>query len=150
MSQLSSTNIIGRVSHFFTSNSSLSLLLLVVIVLFGIAAFLLTPKQYNPEITRPAFVVSLNYEGSDTAGAVERVVYELVEKIRTVPGVEDIVTQVDPGGEIETTVIFSVGYDTTEAKLDLRSQLSDHQYLAQGFIDVPTITEINPETIPVF
>ncbi len=149
MNTPTSVNLLGRISHFFTSNRPLSLLLVVAILLFGLASFVLTPKQYNPEITRPAFLVSLTYEGATTDATVDRVVYELVEKVRTVPGVEDILTTVKNGGVVETTVIFTVGYDTTQATLDLRSQLEQHHYLAQGFIEPPTITEINPETIPV-
>ena len=144
-----SVNILGQISHFFTSNRPLSLLLLVAILFFGLAAFTLTPKQYNPEIIRPAFLISLTYDGATTEAAVDRVVYELVEKVRTVPGVDDILTTVENGGIVETTVIFEVGYDATKAKLDLRSQLDQHKYLAQGFIEPPTIMEINPETIPV-
>lgn len=149
MTTPTSVNILGQISHFFTSNRPLSILLLVAILLFGLAAFTLTPKQYNPEIIRPAFLVSLTYDGATTEAAVDRVVYELVEKVRTVPGVDDILTTVENGGIVETTVIFEVGYDATKAKLDLRSQLDQHKYLAQGFIEPPTIMEINPETIPV-
>ena len=112
-------------------------------------SFAITPKQYNPEITRPAFVVSAEYVGATNQETVDRVVYELVEKVRTVPGVEDVLTTVTNGGEVETTVIFTVGYDATKAKLDLWSEIKQHNYLARGFISEPTIIEINPETIPV-
>jgi|AntRauTorckE6833_2_1112554.scaffolds.fasta_scaffold02054_5 multidrug efflux pump subunit AcrB len=142
-------NFIGRISHLFTVNQSLSILLLVAVVLFGIMSFFLTPKQYNPEIVRPAYLVSLQYEGATIEQSRNRVVYELVEKINAVPGVDDVFTTIADGGHIETTVIFAVGYDATQAKLDLRSQIEQHDYLAKGFITTPQIIEINPETIPV-
>ncbi|MBP6881116.1 MAG: efflux RND transporter permease subunit [Candidatus Pacebacteria bacterium] len=142
-------NIVGRISHFFALNRPLSILLLLVSLVFGLVSFFLTPKQYNPEITRPAFAVSVQYQGATINGAIDRVVYELVEKIDTVPGVDDIYTEVSDGAIINTTVIFEVGYDTTKAKLDLLTQLEQHSYLARGFIKKPTVIEINPETIPV-
>lgn len=142
-------NITGRVSHFFALNRPLSILFLLVALVFGLISFLLTPKQYNPEITRPAFAVSVQYQGSTIEGAIDRVVYELVEKVDTVPGVDDIFTEVRDGATINTTVIFEVGYDAAKAKIDLLSQLEQHSYLARGNINKPTVMEVNPETLPV-
>lgn len=142
-------NIVGTISHFFASNRPLSWLVLTAALVFGLLAFWLTPKQYNPEIVRPAFAVTIQYEGATTDAAVDRVVYELVEKVDAVPGVEDIYTTVKDGATIETTAIFTVGYDKTKAKVDLLSQLDQHSYLARGFIAQPQVQEINPETIPI-
>lgn len=146
---VSKINLAGRISHFFAVNRPLSMLLLVVSLVFGLVSFFLTPKQYNPEITRPAFAVSVQYEGATTKGAIDRVVYELVEKVDTVPGVDDIYTEVHDGATIDTTVIFEVGHDAARAKLDLLTQLNQHSYLARGNIKQPQVIEINPETIPV-
>ena len=145
----SQLNIIGRISHFFSNNRPLSFLLVGTLVIFGSVTFLLLPKQYNPEIQRPAFVVTTTYDNVTTEEAIDRVVYRLVEKIRAVPGVDDILTEVHDGTRIMTTVIFDVGYDTTRAKVDLISQIEQHAYVAQGVIPQPHIQEINPETIPV-
>lgn len=145
----SKVNLAGRISHFFAINRPLSILLLFVVLVFGLASFFLTPKQYNPEIIRPAFVVSVSYDGATVDQAVNLVVHELVEKVLMVPGVEDVYTEVDDGSVISTTVIFAVGYDAVKAKLDLFSQLEQHSYLAQGNISKPSLLEINPETIPI-
>lgn len=142
-------NFVGQISHFFASNRPLSVLLLIVSLLLGLVSFFLTPKQYNPDITRPAFLVSLEYEGATTEQALDKVTYELIEKINTVPGVDDVYSEVKDGAKIYTTVIFTVGYDAVKAKLDLITQLNQHSYLARGNIKTPSITEINPETIPV-
>ena len=149
MEKNSQHNVLGWISHVFTTNQSLSILLLIAVVVFGMVSFVLTPKQYNPEITRPAFLITLAYDGATIEQATDRVVYELVEKINTIPGVDDVFTEVADGGAIETTVIFEVGYDTATAKLDIWSQLEQYHFLAQGFIHPPTVYEINPETIPV-
>lgn len=143
------SNFIEQISHFFAENRALSYLLLVSMVSFGLIAFWLMPKQYNPEIVRPAFVVSFAYEGATTAEAVDRVVYELVEKIQVVPGVEDILTEVKGGTTITSTIIFEVGHDATKAKTDLATELAGHSYLASGAVTPASILEINPETIPV-
>lgn len=146
---LKDINVAGRISHFFAVNRPLSILLLVVALLFGLLSFFLTPKQYNPEIVRPAFSIAIEYNGATQAAAIDLVVYELVEKVSMIPGVDDIYTQVQDGAHIFTTVIFEVGYDATKAKLDLFAQLEQHSYLARGNMQLPHIQEINPETIPV-
>jgi multidrug efflux pump subunit AcrB len=143
-------NLVGKIAHFFATNRPLSALVLFGVLGFGLFSFLLTPKQYNPEIVRPAFAVSITYTGATPEQAVDRVVYELVEKISAVPGVDEIFSEVRDGAEIGTTVIFDVGYSATEAKVDLLSQLEEHSYLARGFITKPYVVEVNPETIPVF
>ncbi len=145
----SELNIIGKIAHFFTIRRPLSFLFLLVIVTFGIIAFFITPKQYNPEIVRPAFVISTEYVGATTEQAFDRVLLEMVEKVSTVPGVDEILSHIRDGSTINTTVIFDVGYDATKAKVDLLSQIEQHSYLARGFIKQPTIQEINPETIPI-
>lgn len=142
-------NIVGRISYFFTVNRPLSILLLIAALIFGLTSFWLTAKQYNPEIVRPAFSIGIDYRGATIEEATDRVVYELVEKVNEVPGVDEVYTEVHDGAHIQTTVIFEVGYNASEAKLDLFSQLDQHSYLARGLIEQPSVIEINPETIPV-
>lgn len=142
-------NFIAAISHFFAENKSLSYLLLVSIAVFGAASFMAMPKQYNPEIVRPAFVVSFMYEGATPEVTLDRVGYELVQKLQVVPGVEDIYTKIMDGSMVMSTVMFEVGYDKAQAKVDLLTQLQSHSYLASGAVTNLQIAEINPETIPV-
>jgi multidrug efflux pump subunit AcrB len=142
-------SLIEKISHFFADNKPLSILILISIVLFGVMSFILMPKQYNPEIIRPAFVINFSYEGATPKEAVDRVGYELVEKLNVVPGIDDILTRVSDGAQISSTVIFEVGYDKAQAKVDLMSQINSHSYLSSGAVGPVTIEEINPETIPV-
>lgn len=139
----------ATISAFFVSNRPLSYIILLTLLGLGMVAFAITPKQYNPEIVRPAFAISLTYEGATIEQATDRVVYELVEKIGVVPGVDDVYTTVRDGATIDTTVIFEVGHDITQAKVDLTTQIDQHSYRARGFIAEPLIREINPETLPV-
>ena len=143
------STIFSRISYFFTVNQALSWLILVSLLVFGAVAFYLTPKQYNPEIERPAFLVTTEYAGASIVLAEEQVLYELVEKINAVPGVDEITSVVRDGAQIQTTVIFDVGYDAVQAKVDLLTQLEQHSYRVQGFINPPSVMEINPETIPI-
>ncbi len=142
-------SLITRSSHFFVTNRAISSLVLIIIVLFGALSFWLTPKQYNPEISRPAFVVGVPYYGATTDQAIERVARQVIEAIGVIPGVEDVYTTVTDGAVITTTAIFAVGTDATEARVQLWTELLQREERAQGLIGSPTITVIDPETIPV-
>jgi multidrug efflux pump subunit AcrB len=141
--------LIEKISHFFAENKALSSLIFISVVLFGLVSFFAMPKQYNPEIIRPAFVVSFDYEGATTKETIDRVGYELVEKLQVVPGVDEVMTEVKPGASIFSTIIFEVGHDKTKAKSDLMAQLEGHKYLASGAVKNFNVQEINPETIPI-
>jgi multidrug efflux pump subunit AcrB len=143
------SSLIEKISHFFADNRALSLLLLVSIVLFGVVSFFVMPKQYNPEIIRPAFVISFDYEGATNEEALNRTGYKLVEKLQVVPGVDDVYTRISDGANISSTVIFEVGYDKAQAKIDLMTQLQGYSYLSSGAVSPVLVQEINPETIPV-
>ena len=142
-------NLIGHTSALFARRTPLSLLIFVAAILAGMVAFLITPKQYNPEITRPAFAVTFDYPGATTAQAIDSVVYEFFEKVEAVDGVDEVTVTVHDGAHVQATVIFTVGFDETAAELQLRSQLRQHAHLARGTLSPPTVQEINPETIPV-
>lgn len=141
--------IIERISHFFAVNKPLSFLLLMGALLFGTLAFLLIPKQYNPEIVRPAFFLSFDYEGATPAQAVDRVIYELIEKIQVIPGVDDIYSTVKDGTSVNSTIIFTVGEDKVAAKANLVTQIESHSHFQTGAIKNVSVREINPETISI-
>ena len=47
----------GRLSAVFVRNEKLTFLMVLSLSLWGVLSFLLTPKQYNPDIVAPAFQV---------------------------------------------------------------------------------------------
>ncbi len=140
---------IEKISHFFATNRPLSQLLLVSIVALGVVAFLVMPKQYNPEIVRPAFVIHFSYDGATTVAARGKMGYELTEALRVLPKIEDINTTIKDGASITSTVIFAVGADKAKVKSDLLTVLAGVEAKAGQAISNLQVQEINPETIPV-
>ena len=64
-------NIYGRISRLFLDNKQFSALIMAAIILAGIVAFVLMPKQYNPDIVAPAFFISVDFPGA-TVDEVDR------------------------------------------------------------------------------
>ena len=143
------SHLIGSISEFFAANRALSWLVLMAILCFGTLAFVIVPKQYNPEIIRPAFVLSTTYQGATQAEVIERILPILVSTIQVIPGVDDILTEVHDDGSFAAMVMFEVGVDPTLARTTMLTELERNRLFADARLPFPLVQEINPETIPV-
>jgi len=141
-------NPIGRITAYFI-NSQVTLLLMAALVVFGLAAAFLTPKEENPQIVVPAADVFLQYPGAP-AEVVEKTVTNPIEaKIRELTGVEHIYS-VSQDSSAKVTVQFYVGQDWEDSLFKLQNHLFNWQdvlpenasYLVKPVIidDVPIVT----------
>lgn len=142
-------NWISKLTRMFVENAALASLSIIVVVAVGLLGFLAMPKQYNPDIERPAFIVEVAYPGATVREAYTHVATELVEKTSALAGVDEVTTHVQDGAVVSATVIFDVGYDQDAARVSLATQLTQHEYLARGAIAQPTIRELDPDTVPI-
>lgn len=149
MQQHETHNLAGRLARLFTDNAPLSTLVLIGVVALGLAAYTITPKQYNPEIERPAFEVVVPYQHASAEEVDRFVTEELTEKVSELEGVEEVTARSVEGGRAVAQVIFEVGYDTQTAKVRLFTQMEEHLDLARGPIQAPQITSIDPDTVPI-
>ncbi len=140
---------IAKITHYFADNHPLTIMVFIGLVLFGVVAFLAMPKQYNPEIVRPAFVISITYDGATNDEMMRRIGYDLVEQLQVIPGIDDIFIEAHDGGQLFATTIFKVGEDTAMAKADILTRLEGGKAMATGAVSSVNVQEINPETIPV-
>ncbi|HEX8994260.1 MAG TPA: efflux RND transporter permease subunit, partial [Candidatus Paceibacterota bacterium] len=86
-------NFYSRTARFFVENRQLSLLLVLASFVFGFAAFLATPKQYDPEITLPAFRVVTQYPGASSSEVEQLVTDPIEDKIAEIPNVDKLSSQ---------------------------------------------------------
>lgn len=141
-------SIIGRITAYFI-NSQLTILVIAALVIFGLGAVILTPKEENPQIVVPAADVYLPYPGAP-AEVVEKTLTTPIEaKLRELPGVEHIYSaSQDSGAKI--TVQFFVGQNWENSLFKLQNHLYSYQdllppgarYLVKPVIidDVPIVT----------
>jgi multidrug efflux pump subunit AcrB len=150
MARAHTYNLAGTIAGLFTRNRPLSLVVLIGIIAAGIAGYVLTPKQYNPEISRPAFEISVAYPGA-SAQEVERVVTgELVEKMHEIEGVDEVRARSYEGGRSVATVIYEVGTDVETAKVRTFTQIEQHLHFAREPIEEPTVRVLDTDDVPVF
>ncbi len=142
-------NIFGNVTAFFLRNKPISILLLISIFLLGIFGYLLTPKQYNPEITLPAFEITIPYPGATPIEVRDFIIRELEEKILEIPGVDTISSASLDGGVAVVRVTFLIGEDFQASKVKLFTKVSENLNKQIGNIGDPLIQTISPDDVPI-
>lgn len=142
-------SIITNIVSLFTFNRPLSFIILIGVIIFGTMSYTLTPKQYNPEIIRPAFSVSVDYPGAKAQEVEEFATKELVEKLNDLPGVDEITAYSYDGGRSVVTVVFDVGENIEDAKVRLYTKLMQSASFAKGSMRQPVIEAIDPDDVPL-
>ena len=139
----------GKLADFFTKNTKLSLLLVLALFSWGLLSFLNIPRQYNPQITAPAFQIRVEFPGADRHETLEQVTRPLENVIANIPNVDDIFSTTLSGGVSIVNVNYFVGEDPDKAKVNLNDRIASNLNLAPLGIKAPSIRSIDPDDIPV-
>jgi len=124
-------NIVGRITAYFV-NSQVTLLIIVPLVIFGLAAAFFTPKEENPQITVPGADIYFHYPGAPAEVVEETVTVPIEAKIRELPGIDDIYST-SQTGQARITAQFFVGEDWENSLFRLQNHLFNSQdELPQG------------------
>lgn len=110
--------------HFAVNRSVSVLMLTLVLILFGGAAYLRLPRDLFPEVSQPGLVIRTPFEGA-TSGEIEAGVTRKIEDV--LGSVKDVVSMTSrSGGEVsEIALTFSWGTDMDLAAMDVRAKLDE-------------------------
>lgn len=142
-------NFTGAITRRFIYNRPLSILVLIGSIVAGLLSFILTPKQYNPEVVLPAFQVTVPYPGATASEVETNITLELEENIQDIPGVEAITSRSLDGGVAILGVEFAVGEDLEMSKVKLQSKVTEASQLLPETVSPPQIKNINPDDVPI-
>ena len=142
-------NITGKITQFFLENRPLTILILIGILFAGVLSYILTPKQYNPDISMPAFSVIVDFSGASSEEVETFIVAELEEKIADVPGVDKIFSQSVDGGRAISFVQFKVGEDFETSRVKLTNKINGNLDLRSGNIQPPIIKPVSADDVPI-
>jgi multidrug efflux pump subunit AcrB len=142
-------NIYYHISSFFLKNKQLSLLLVITIFVFGFIAFYNTPKQYDPEITLPAFRIITDFPGASSNEVEKLVTCEIENKLVEIPGVDKLNSISFSGGRSVVTVTFKIGTDLDKSKTEVFEKINSNMDLAPLGVSTPVIQQIDPENVPI-
>ena len=142
-------NFFGYLAHVFTTNKPLSLIVLFSAIVVGFLSYTMTPKQYNPEVVRPAFVVATEYRGADARQVRDFVSQKIVHDMRQIPGVDEVRSQSFSGGYSLVTTMFKVGENEEDAKTKIFTKILENTDIQKQNISTPYIVSINPDDVPI-
>lgn len=141
--------IAGRLTHAFLYNKVLAILSIIVIIVWGVLSFIIMPKQYNPEIVAPAFIITTDFPNATSAEIYELITRPMEDKISELTQIDSISSQSFPGGRSIVIVKFDIGSNQETAKISLNQKLQDNISLKPvGAID-PVVQSINPDDVPI-
>lgn len=138
----------GKLAKTFI-NSKLTLLLIIAILLVGAASLVMTPREYNPQITVPAANIMLMKPGSNTQEVHNLMVKPMEALMNALPGVDHTygMAQNDFG---MVTVAFKVGEDQERSLVRVYNQIMQNMDLLPVGAMQPLVKPINVDDVPIF
>jgi len=137
----------GRIAKAFI-NSKLTPILIVVALLLGVFAILVTPREEEPQIVVPMIDVMVSYPGASAKEVEERVTRPMEKFLWEIKGVEYIYSIVKPGYNL-TIVRFKVGENTEESLVNLYNKLmSNYDKIPPG-VSQPLVRPKSIDDVPV-
>nr|MDD3720575.1 efflux RND transporter permease subunit [Candidatus Gracilibacteria bacterium] len=137
----------SKIAEFFIKNTKLTFVLILVILLTGIGSYTIIPKQYNPTIIVPAFLVSVEAPSLSSNDVKTLITNELENKIMELEGIDEIFSTSMENGSF-VMVKFKVGVDKEKAKIRLLQKLSQNLDLKPIGVSMPVVKAIDPDELP--
>ena len=148
-SQQKRLGLAGRLAKLFLANKELNVLTIAIIFAWGIGSFFFMPKQYNPEITAPAFIITTDFPGADSQRVYDLITRPMEDKLREIPHLDEISSKTFDGGRSVVMARFDIGADVEDAKITLTQKLSDNMYLKPAGAMDPSVVSVDPDDVPI-
>jgi multidrug efflux pump subunit AcrB len=140
-------NLAGKIATAFI-HSKITMMIVITITLAGMLAFLVTPREYNPQIVVPAANIIV-HKGGATPAEVENMVVKPLETILSaLPGVDH--TFGYAGNDFGVvTVQFEVGENQVDSLVKVYNQLMQNMDKMPPDTQPPIVKPINVDDVPI-
>src|SRR5512139_2299847 len=140
-------NIAGRVANLFV-NSKLTLLVVIVAVLAGLFAALLTPREENPKIVVPAANIIVAKPGASPEEVQQLIVKPLEAILQGLNGVEHTYGMaLDSQGVV--SVQFKVGQNKEDSLVKLYDRIMSNLDRMPPGTRQPLIKPVDVDDVPI-
>ncbi len=139
----------GKVATFFIRHKELGFLTFIGIFIWGALSFVIMPKQYNPEITAPAFQIVTEFPGATSEEVYQLVTRKMEDRVKEIPTVDKVMSQSFDGGASVVVVQFYIGEDLEKAKVTLMQKLQSNMADKPLGVKDPQIIAIDPDDVPI-
>lgn len=126
----------------------LSIVLSILIVLFGVISFLFLGVREYPSVDPPVVTVTTNYTGANADVIESQITEPLEESINGVAGIRSL-TSVSSDGRSTIIVEFELGVDMETAANDVRDRVSRALRSLPPDIDPPIVSKSDADSSPI-
>ncbi|AEG01862.1 efflux RND transporter permease subunit [Methylomonas methanica] len=133
--------------RLFTT-SHLSLLFLLISVLAGAAALVLTPREEDPQIIVPVMDVFVQYPGATSEEVEKRVTTPLEVLLKQIQGVEYVYSASRPG-EALVTVRYVVGESIEDSLIKTRDKLEANLDVIPAGVTNWVVKPVEIDDVPI-
>ncbi|WP_319380758.1 efflux RND transporter permease subunit [Thiomicrorhabdus sp.] len=143
----SELNVAGKLAKAFI-HSKITMMIMLAITLAGIMAYLITPREYNPQIVVPAANIIVP-KGGATPEEVENMVVKPLETIMgALPGVDHTFGYAANDFGV-VTVQFEVGQNQVDSLVKVYNQLMQNLDKMPPDTQQPLVKPINVDDVPI-
>ena len=124
------------------------LLTLVMLLIFGLYAYINIPKESDPDINIPIIYVAMDLRGISPEDAERLLIRPVEQKLRSVEGVKEMRATGFLGGA-NVVLEFEAGFDADTALDDVREKVDEAKPDLPEAADDPTVHEVNLSLFPI-
>ncbi len=140
-------NIAGKLAQAFI-HSKTTLLMVMFVLLAGLLSFLMTPREYNPQIVVPAANIFVPKAGATPEEVSNMVVKPLETILAALPGVKHTFGYASNDFGI-VTVQFEVGENQVDSLVKIYNQVMQNMDKMPPNTQEPLIKPINVDDVPI-
>lgn len=130
------------------ARSRASLMLLLFLFAAGISAYLVIPKEANPDVAIPMMYVSMSLDGISPEDGERLLVRPMEHELRSLEGVKKM-TSTASEGHASVMLEFDAGFNADKALADVRVKVDAARAKLPAEAKEPTVNEINVGLFPV-
>ena len=136
-----------KIVKIFTT-SQLSILFLIVSLLAGAAALILTPREEDPQIVVPVMDVLIEYPGASSEEVEKLAVTPLEVLLKQIQGVEYVYSVSKPGAAV-VTVRYFVGENFDSSLIKTWDKILANQDIIPPGVNHWKVTPVEIDNVPI-
>ncbi|WP_044410836.1 efflux RND transporter permease subunit [Thiomicrospira microaerophila] len=140
-------NMAGKIAQMFI-HSKITMMIMIAIMLAGILALYVTPREYNPQIVVPAANIMVPKAGATPEEVNNMVVKPLEAIMNALPGVENTFGYATSDFGV-VTVQFKVGENQVDSLVKVYNQVMQNMDRMPPATQQPIIKPINVDDVPI-
>jgi len=136
------------ISSICINRPVLSIVLSILIVLFGVIGFFFLGVREYPSVDPPVVTVSTTYTGANADIIESQITEPLEESINGISGIRSL-TSSSRDGRSTITVEFELGVNMEDAANDVRDRVSRAQRSLPADTDPPTVSKADADAVMI-